>query len=916
MRGLPRAVAAGKPIWSRRMRRVAVVALSLLLARSATGQIVPEAAPPAEAIETTLRAEWMVGEERKDFRVDHGVWDDRDLDTPLRRAQAALIAWSLADPALADPSVPAALRAEALLRRGRAKEALDLLGAADDPASLAVRTAACLQLGKPAEAIAAAAKLHPLLDPGAATSGQAIVAAARAAVLRGQLEPTSTASWQRILNALGRARTEFDRLDWQANLVEGSLLADKHHEETAVPALAATLSLNPRASEAWYRLGLLAADRFDFDSAERAARMLERIHAGHPLAALLRAEAALIRRDPDLAAEVLDRLLAAEPAMPAALALRAAADATRYDDAGCKRWLATFDQVAPGSSLGLFTVGRHLGDDRQYDEAAAYLDQAIARQPEWSAPRIVLGMLETQTARDAKARAVLEDATRRDPFDKRAQFSLFLLDELAKHSTIESKHFVIRYAPGEDEVVARMMPDALDAMHEVVCARFGHEPPTKTLIDLMPDHRSFAVRITGMPQLHTIAACTGPMIAIEVPRVGAPQQHLGTFDWLKVLRHEYTHTVTLSQTRNRIPHWLTEAAAVSMEFAPRDYATCQMLARELEAGTLFDLDSINWGFIRPKRPQDRGLAYAQGHWMVEFMNERYGESALPRLLGMYHEGVPESEAMQRVLGTSRKDFHAAFLAWAKQEVKAWGLAPTPTVDDLLAQARDADPEAKARYDEANGEALKQTAERLAAQIGAIGDRQRDAMVGREWPRPRGAGTEVGEDLIATWLTAHPDHPDILELAIRRRIKAAGGQPLDEPTIELLDRYAKARPVDPFPHRQLAKMWLAAGDGGKAVPHLAALDILEQKDNSFAIELARAYRELGEPGKALVSIDRAARMNPYDPAVRELAAAIAVEAGDLEAARTSIQALLVLEPDRPQHRRRLERIEELLRANQR
>ena len=106
---------------------------------------------------------------------------------------------------------------------------------------------------------------------------------------------------------------------------------------------------------------------------------------------------------------------------------------------------------------------------------------------------------------------------------------------------IESEHFVLRYKPGEDEVVANMMLEPLEKMHADVAGRFGHEPDRKTVIELMPDHAFFSVRITGMPRIHTIAACTGPLIAIEVPREGPPDKHLGLFDWLKVLRHEYAH---------------------------------------------------------------------------------------------------------------------------------------------------------------------------------------------------------------------------------------------------------------------------------------------------------------------------------------------------------------------------------------
>ncbi|MFN9908638.1 MAG: peptidase MA family metallohydrolase, partial [bacterium] len=185
------------------------------------------------------------------------------------------------------------------------------------------------------------------------------------------------------------------------------------------------------------------------------------------------------------------------------------------------------------------------------------------------------------------------------------------------------------------------MPEALERMHAEVSARFGHEPAEKTTIELLPDHEFFAVRITGMPGIHTMAASTGPVIAMEVPRRGNPRKHLGTFDWLEVLRHEYAHTVTLSQTENRIPHWLTEALAVSVETKPRTYETCMQLAQALRTDKLFPLDRIKWAFVRPESPNDRPLAYAQGRWMVEFLEATWGSEVVPRLLERYRQGDDE-----------------------------------------------------------------------------------------------------------------------------------------------------------------------------------------------------------------------------------------------------------------------------------
>jgi tetratricopeptide (TPR) repeat protein len=874
-------------------------------------QLVPDVPPVAEAVTRAIGATWLTDEERAELRVVHGAWTDADLAAPRRAGRVALDTWDLTSPAFDDPSVPPAWRAEALIRRGALNEALAALAGDDSPQAIAVKADALRWLGRRDEALAAARSIDRLLDDGATQSAVEIVAAARAALVRGELEPRSVADWQRVLDALGRARQAIDRLHWPSLLVEGTLLAERHHPEQAIPALVQAIQLGPKASEIWYRLGMMAVERFSFEDAERAVKALKRARAGHPLALLLEARVALERRDPDLAAQALDRLLEREPRMLEALALRASASATRHRMDEAREWLARLDLIAPGSALGQATVGRYLADARQYDVAAEFLHEAIRREPSWSLPHITLGLLETQTGRDDRSREALTEAMRLDPFNKRAQNSLLLLNELAGYKAFDGRHFIVRCKPGPDEIIAATMPAALDAMHEVVAGRFRHEPAQKTIIDLMPDHASFAVRITGMPQIHTIAACTGPLIAIEVPKEGPRSRHFGLFDWLKVLRHEYTHTITLSQTRNRIPHWLTEAAAVSMELTPRDWSTCQMLARELQQGTLFDLDSINWGFVRPIRPQDRHLAYSQGHWMVEFMNERFGEEALVRLLNLYSTGVNETEALPQALGVTREIFYRSFLVWASEQVRSWGLAPTPSMEDLVIAERSRDPELKAQFESATADALRSTAERIAERIGEPGDPKRDRLSGGEWTRADLAPLDLDESVMGRWLAEYPKHPDVLERALRRSMARLGDATIDPLTLQLVHRYMQARPVDPYPHRILAKLELASDNPTRAIPHLIELDMREEHNNAYAIELARLYRQAGDPGKASDSAERAVRMDPYDAALHELAAAIAIEAGELSLARRHVEALNRIEPGQPRHEARLRKLDELL-----
>ena len=64
-------------------------------------------------------------------------------------------------------------------------------------------------------------------------------------------------------------------------------------------------------------------------------------------------------------------------------------------------------------------------------------------------------------------------------------------------------------------------------------------------------------------------------------------------------------------------------------------------------------------------------------------------------------------------------------------------------------------------------------------------------------------------------------------------------------------------------------------------------------------------------KAFAAGERPARMNPYDPATRELAAACAIEARRFDDARRHIESLTIPEPEEPRHAKRLRAVERLV-----
>lgn len=835
-------------------------------------QIVPEEITPSPAVTRAEKAAFLDDEERRLLRIRHGRWEDGDLQTADERASAALILFDFAHADWRDTSP--ALEAEALLQRGAAARALAILDAAsaagdagdaasNRPRIQRLRAEALIALGRMDEASTAATAALALIDamdPNARSGADEPDAAAALEVL-GRTRGVDKGKFQGMLDRLGAAG-ERDKLDWRPSLAEGRLLLAHHATTDGVKALHQALSLNPRLAEAWYLLGTTAARQFDFESADAAVRHLEEVSPAGPLGALLRAHIALVRMDADGAAEAARSVLAMPGAAThrEAMALLAAAQSLRLGDEAMHQALADFAAVAPGNAQALYDAGRFLSLQRQYERSTQLLDEAAALEPQWPAPRLEKGLMLMQAGDDAAALDALTAGLERDPFDRRAVLSHSLLQEIMAWPTVESEHFRVRCRPGVDEVLAHEMLEPLEAMHAEVCGRLGFEPSVRTTIELMPDHEYFGVRLTGTPFIHTIAASTGPVIAMEPPREGPRKKFLGLFDWLEVLRHEYTHTVTLEQTGNRIPHWLTEAIAVDMEHGTRPDSTYRLLATAWHEGELFSLDDIKWAFVRPKKPSDRALAYAQGHWMVQFIRARWGDAKLLAMLALYAEGATEPQAMAQVLGVTTEEFLAAFHEWAGAEVKSWGLDPQPPLSELLG-------------DEA-------------------------------------ATVAVAPETVASLLAEHANHADVVELAARQMVAAANGDVTDA-SAELLDRYAALRPIDLWPHKKLAAYWLPK-DPARARPHLDALDRAAEDDPSFALELSRMERMDGACEAALQHAERAVRISPYDAALREEAAAAAIEAGQLSVADRHIRALLKLEPDRAIHRARLDRLEAMRR----
>lgn len=851
----------------------------------------------ADFVLRNLEAPYLTDAERARLRVFHGVWTASDLADPALRAQAALMLGVYDDPVFDDPAVNPLDRAEALGARGFLDEALAIADPGDGARAARIRVESLMGLGRFEQALQEADAAVEALQRADLRDAERATELVRILMLRADLRGEPAKHYTQMLSMLATVHQEIDRSYWPALLVEAELLVKKNAAGEGQKAAIDVLARNPMCAEAWHLLGWWAVQTMNYDRARGIAARLDRMESrlrsdaelASPLAALIRARAAIRENEPDDARLALAPTLTRYPMMRSALAVSCAVDALTYDAELLERSLAAFAELSPGSPEALYEAGAALAERRQYAMASDLLNRAVALQPNWPEPIIDLGLLEMQAGRDAEAKAALERATQLDPFNIRAKNSLTLVNEVMGFESIETDNFLIRYKPGIDGVMAREMPPLLEQMHADVTTSMDFDPDGRTIVELMPDHASFSVRITGEAHIYTMAASTGPLMAMEAPKVGKGVTSI--YDWLRVVRHEYTHTVTLAKTNNRIPIWFTEAAAVFMEHGPRDYDKCRMIAQALANNAMFDLTRLNLAFTRPA---ERPLAYAQANFMYDYILERWGPEAPLRMMEAYGAGKREAQVVSEVLGITPTVLLDDFKAWGWERVREWGMAAEPSLDGLRLRETIADEEL--------GEALMRSLKEFAIETGVR------ATMGAFPPRFDPTLADVTPELVAYWYEMHPDNPDVVELMIHLRLRENGGEPTAE-MAPLLEAYAALRPVDPMPHRHLARVYLREGRAEAAVPHLEFLDVREVWADTYAIELAKLHAEAGRWDLATAKAERATHISPFDPANREVAARVALGRKDLDTAERHLRALVELEPNQKRH---VERLEALLR----
>src|SRR5262249_7259705 len=270
-----------------------------------------------------------------------------------------------------------------------------------------------------------------------------------------------------------------------------------------------------------------------------------------------------------------------------------------------------------------FALAEALSRRQRYGQAEKYYRAASEMWPPLSEAWAGLGFLYMHSGREAEARPLLVSAFDADRFNIRVRNALTVLEHLEHYQTERTPHFVIRFDPETDRLLAQELGRHLENTYIALARQYGYDPGGPILFEVFNNHEMFSGRITALPDLHTIGASTGNVVAMASPHAKGVER---PFNWGRVIRHELVHVFNLKQTNFLCTHWLTEGLAVDNEGYPRPQEWMMLLQDYARSGRLLNLANIDLALVRPRSRDEWTVAYCQAWMYVDYLRQEFGAS--------------------------------------------------------------------------------------------------------------------------------------------------------------------------------------------------------------------------------------------------------------------------------------------------
>jgi tetratricopeptide (TPR) repeat protein len=408
----------------------------------------------------------------------------------------------------------------------------------------------------------------------------------------------------------------------------------------------------------------------------------------------------------------------------------------------------------------------------------------------------------------------------------------------------ESEHFVLRFDPERDWVLAEPALEALEAGYSAIGGWLGERTSRKVRVEIAPSAEDFEL-VSGLTHRDIETGGAVGVTAFDKIVVLSPRLLARGYPWRDALNHEYLHYLLVLLSANRAPVWLQEGFARYGEARWRtpnpeflDAIDNSLLALALRENTLLPLSAMNAPLVRLSSPGSVRLAFAECALAVDY------------LIGGW-----QVDGLRRVI---------AELA---------GAAGHHGMDSVLVAAI--------------GEPLARFEEGWRRMIGNHGFNE-SAGVAVPFQHLAGKGDVDAWDLAEWQPLAAQNHLQLGDLLrARGNLRAA------------LMEYDKARsvaPGSPYVHVKRARALLDVGKAPAAADAAREAVRLGGGYPAAYVALAAALTALGDHEGAAAALRGAIELNPFDPfAWRDLGRALRKRGRAQQAQSASVTALRLM-PD--------------------
>jgi tetratricopeptide (TPR) repeat protein len=334
----------------------------------------------------------------------------------------------------------------------------------------------------------------------------------------------------------------------------------------------------------------------------------------------------------DEAEKQLAVVLQVNPHQPEALAYRAVLANLRNDPAQEKQFRAEALKFWKTNPLVDYLIGEKLSQKYRFAEGAAAQKRALAFEPDYLPARQQLAEDLLRLGQSDEGWKLAEEVHKQDGYDVTAFNLVTLHDQMAKFQTLSNANFIVHMTPLEAGLYGDDVLDMLSREREFMTRKYDVKLTKPTVVDIFPEQKDFGVRTFGMPDNPGyLGVCFGSVITANSPASQAPNPA----NWQDVLWHEFTHVITLTASKNKMPRWFSEGISVYEERQanPAWGEHMNLGYRDMILnGELTPLGKLSSAFLAPKDSQHLLFAYYESSLVIDFIVQKFGLEAVKKIL--------------------------------------------------------------------------------------------------------------------------------------------------------------------------------------------------------------------------------------------------------------------------------------------